>query len=118
MEICLNLKENTRSLLALDYLNEREEKNSYNYNSELSPLHRELISYVPQGDTLFSGTIEENLRYGKPNATLDEIIKATKKACAFDFIEELTDGFNTVIGENGLGISGGQAQRIAIARAF
>lgn len=116
--ICLNLKENTRSLLALDYLNEREEKNSYNYNSELSPLHRELISYVPQGDTLFSGTIEENLRYGKPNATLDEIIKATKKACAFDFIEELTDGFNTVIGENGLGISGGQAQRIAIARAF
>lgn len=116
--ICLNLKENTQSLLALDSLNEREEKNSYNYNSELSPLHRELISYVPQGDTLFSGTIEENLRYGKPNATLDEIIKATKKACAFDFIEELTDGFNTVIGENGLGISGGQAQRIAIARAF
>ncbi|MBI6026994.1 ABC transporter ATP-binding protein [Clostridium perfringens] len=116
--IYLNLKENTQFILALDSLNEREEKNSYNYNSELSPLHRELISYVPQGDTLFSGTIEENLRYGKPNATLDEIIKATKKACAFDFIEELTDGFNTVIGENGLGISGGQAQRIAIARAF
>ncbi|HBI7113802.1 TPA: ABC transporter ATP-binding protein, partial [Clostridium perfringens] len=116
--IYLNLKENTQSLLALDSLNEMQEKNSYNYNSELSTLHRELISYVPQGDTLFSGTIEENLRYGKPNATLDEIIKATKKACAFDFIEELTDGFNTVIGENGLGISGGQAQRIAIARAF
>ncbi|MGU8221455.1 ABC transporter ATP-binding protein [Clostridium perfringens] len=116
--IYLNLKENTQFILALDSLNEREEKNSCNYNIELSPLHRELISYVPQGDTLFSGTIEENLRYGKPNATLDEIIKATKKACAFDFIEELTDGFNTVIGENGLGISGGQAQRIAIARAF
>ncbi|EPB9414802.1 ABC transporter ATP-binding protein, partial [Clostridium perfringens] len=116
--IYLNLKENTQFILDLNSLYEGEEKNSCNYNIELSPLHRELISYVPQGDTLFSGTIEENLRYGKPNATLDEIIKATKKACAFNFIEELTDGFNTVIGENGLGISGGQAQRIAIARAF
>ncbi|MDZ4940884.1 ABC transporter ATP-binding protein [Clostridium perfringens] len=116
--IYLNLKENTQFILDLNSLYEGEEKNSCNYNIELSPLHRELISYVPQGDTLFSGTIEENLRYGKPNATLDEIIKATKKACAFDFIEELTDGFNTIIGENGLGISGGQAQRIAIARAF
>ncbi len=115
--VYLDFKENNASLLALDSLNEREGKSSYSYN-ELSPIHRKLISYVPQGDTLFSGTIEENLRYGKPNATLDEIIKATKKACAFDFIEELTDGFNTIIGENGLGISGGQAQRIAIARAF
>lgn len=118
--ISLNLKEDADSLLAIDSLSEKNENilNEYYYNKELEPIHRELISYVPQGDTLFSGTIEENLRHGKPNATLDEIIKATKKACAFDFIEELTDGFNTVIGENGLGISGGQAQRIAIARAF
>lgn len=119
--VSLSSNNYTDSLIAIDSLNEEyEEKKSrkYHYNEELAPLHRELISYVPQGDTLFSGTIEENLRHGKPNATLNEIIKATKKACAFDFIEELSEGFSTVIGENGLGISGGQAQRIAIARAF
>lgn len=114
--VYLNINEDTTPLLALDSLNEVNE--NILLEKDLAPIHRELISYVPQGDTLFSGTIEENLRHGKPNATLDEIIKATKKACAFDFIEELTDGFNTVIGENGLGISGGQAQRVAIARAF
>ncbi|MDZ4992168.1 ATP-binding cassette domain-containing protein [Clostridium perfringens] len=118
--VYFNLKEDTASLLAIDSLSEKNENilNEYYCKKELSPIHRELISYVPQGDTLFSGTIEENLRHGKPNATLAEIIKATKKACAFDFIEKLTEGFNTVIGENGIGISGGQAQRIAIARAF
>lgn len=114
--VYLNINEDTTPLLALDSLSEENE--NILLEEELAPIHRELISYVPQGDTLFSGTIEENLRHGKPNATFDEIIKATKKAYAFDFIEELTDGFNTVIGENGLGISGGQAQRIAIARAF
>ncbi|MDZ5254388.1 ABC transporter ATP-binding protein [Clostridium sp. LIBA-8841] len=118
--VSLSSSEYADSLIAIDSLKEEDENKSkeFYYRNELAPIHRELISYVPQGDTLFSGTIEENLRHGKPNATLDEIIKATKKACAFDFIEELTEGFNTVIGENGLGISGGQAQRIAIARAF
>lgn len=107
--------------LLLSLLNVDEGKiyiNEFNNLTELSAIHREFISYVPQGDTLFSGTIEENLRHGKPNASIEEIINATKKACAFDFIEELSDGFNTVIGENGLGLSGGQAQRLAIARAF
>ncbi|HHD2754177.1 TPA: ABC transporter ATP-binding protein [Clostridium perfringens] len=105
--------------IALDSLKEDDNLYSNTYiREQLNSNHRNLISYVPQGDTLFSGTIEENLRHGKPNATMNEIINATKKACAFDFINELAEGFSTKIGENGLGVSGGQAQRIAIARAF
>lgn len=105
--------------MTLDSLKEDDNLYSNTYiREQLNSNHRNLISYVPQGDTLFSGTIEENLRHGKPNATMNEIINATKKACAFDFINELTEGFSTKIGENGLGVSGGQAQRIAIARAF
>lgn len=105
--------------IALDSLKEDDNLYSNAYiREQLNSNHRNLISYVPQGDTLFSGTIEENLRHGKPNATMNEVINATKKACAFDFINELTEGFSTNIGENGLGISGGQSQRIAIARAF
>lgn len=80
--------------------------------------YRELISYVPQGNTLFSGSIRDNLKYGKPNASDDEIFQALKSACAFDFINDLEDGLDTMIGEKGLGISEGQAQRIAIARSF
>ncbi|MEG2018404.1 MAG: ABC transporter ATP-binding protein, partial [Clostridium sp.] len=80
--------------------------------------HRNLISYVPQGNTLFSGTIRDNLKYGNPDAS-DELIKeALKNACALDFVEELEDDLNTAIGERGVGISEGQAQRIAIARSF
>lgn len=105
--------------ISLDSLKEDDNLYSNTYiREQLNSNHRNLISYVPQGDTLFSGTIEENLRHGKPNATMNEIINATKKACAFDFINELAEGFSTKIGENGLGVSGGQAQRIAIARAF
>lgn len=88
------------------------------YKMELNINHRELISYVPQGNTLFSGTIEDNLRYGKYYATLDELKRATELACAFDFIDNLDDGFNTLIGEKGIGISEGQAQRLSIARAL
>ena len=79
---------------------------------------RNLISYVPQGNTLFSGTIRSNLLYGKPDATDDEIKEALTNACAIDFVNELEDGLDTMIGEKGVGISEGQAQRIAIARAF
>ena len=79
---------------------------------------RNLISYVPQGNTLFSGSIRSNLLYGKPDATDDEIITALTSACAIDFVNELEDGLDTMIGEKGVGISEGQAQRIAIARAF
>ncbi|MGG7078763.1 ABC transporter ATP-binding protein [Clostridium sardiniense] len=88
------------------------------YIENLNRNHRELISYVPQGNTLFSGTIMDNLKYGKADATTSEIEEATKSACALNFINDLKDGFNTLIKERGNGISEGQAQRISIARAF
>lgn len=80
--------------------------------------YRELISYVPQGNTLFSGSIRDNLKYGNPNASDDEIKAALSHACALDFVNELEDGLDTMIGEKGVGISEGQAQRISIARSF
>ena len=80
--------------------------------------HRQLISYVPQGNTLFSGTIRENIQFGTPEATEEQIIVAAKQAYAWDFIEKLELGLDTPIGEKGLGLSEGQAQRVAIARAF
>lgn len=79
---------------------------------------RGLFSYVPQGNFLFSGTIEENIRMLNKNASSESVIEAAKTACALDFIEALPDKFNTKIGEKGSGISEGQAQRIAIARAI
>jgi len=78
---------------------------------------RSLMGIVPQETIIFSGTVAENIAYGKPDATLEEIIEAAKVANAHEFIEELPDGYNTVVGEGGVGLSGGQAQRIAIARA-
>lgn len=79
---------------------------------------RGFISYVPQGNTLFSGTIRENVRMGKVDATEEEIIEALKMASAYGFVSELPQGIDTVIGEKGHGISEGQAQRVAIARAL
>lgn len=78
---------------------------------------RHLFSYVPQGNTLLSGTVADNMRMVKENASDDEIIEALKTACAWDFIEKMPDTIYTVIGERGKGLSEGQAQRIAIARA-
>lgn len=86
----------------------------YDINSSF----RNLISYVPQGNTLFSGTIIENLRIGNPDATEEEICQALKDACAFDFINELKDGLHSIVGERGIGLSEGQAQRLTIARAL
>lgn len=83
----------------------------------LSPLLRCNIVYVPQGNTLMSGTIKENLRLGKPDATDEEMRKALMKSCA-GFVMELPDGMDTVCSEKGGGLSEGQAQRIAIARAL
>ena len=94
------------------YLKENNKEDTFNRD------YRNLISYVPQGNTLFSGTIEDNLRYGNFEATEDEIYEALKNACALDFVNELEDGIKTVIGEKATGISEGQAQRIAIARSF
>lgn len=78
---------------------------------------RHLFAYVPQGNTILSGTIAENMRMVKEDATDEEIIEALKEACAWDFVEKLPDTINTNIGERGRGLSEGQAQRIAIARA-
>lgn len=89
-----------------------------NLVKEINRNYRELISYVPQGNTLFSGSIRDNLKYGNPNASDDEIKAALSNACAIDFVNELEDGLDTMIGEKGVGISEGQAQRIAIARSF
>ena len=85
--------------------------------SPLSPLHRCNFVYVPQGNTLLSGTLRENLQLGNPQATDEEMYKALKMACA-DFVEELPEGLNTHFSEQGGGLSEGQAQRIAIARAL
>ena len=78
---------------------------------------RHLFAYVPQGNTILSGTIAENLRMVKEEATDEEIIEALKIACAWDFVEKLPDTIHSSVGERGRGLSEGQAQRIAIARA-
>ena len=78
---------------------------------------RQFFSYVPQGNTIFSGTIADNLRLIKQDATDEEIIEALKIACAWDFVEKLPLGINSPVGEKGRGLSEGQSQRIAIARA-
>ncbi len=84
---------------------------------ELASLRRQ-IGIVFQETFLFSTTIRENIAYGKPEATMEEIERAARLAQAHDFILELPQGYDTVVGERGLGLSGGQKQRIAIARAL
>lgn len=84
----------------------------------LSPSTRKLFSYVPQGNTMLSGTIAENLRNVKQNATDEEIIEALKLACAWDFVKKLPEGINSMVLERGGGFSEGQAQRLSIARAL
>lgn len=84
----------------------------------MSPSTRKLFSYVPQGNTMFSGTIAENLRNVKPDATDEEIEEALKLACAWEFIEKLPNGIYSMVKERGGGFSEGQAQRISIARAL
>jgi ATP-binding cassette, subfamily B, multidrug efflux pump len=79
---------------------------------------RSQIGIVLQETTLFSGTIRENIAYGRPGASLDEVVDAARIAQAHDFIAELPDGYETLIGERGIGLSGGQRQRVAIARAL
>ncbi|MEZ7505575.1 ABC transporter ATP-binding protein [Flavobacterium sp. Arc2] len=90
-------------------------KNIYDY--ELEDL-RGNMSIVPQDVILFGGTIKENIAYGKPNATEEEILLAAKQANAFNFIEGFPEKFETIVGERGIKLSGGQRQRIAIARAL
>lgn len=89
--------------------------NVKDYN--LDELHSK-IGMVLQKNELFSGTIIENLRWGKPDATDDEIVQAAKAAEAHDFIMSFSDGYNTKLGRGGINLSGGQKQRICIARAL
>lgn len=79
---------------------------------------RSLFAYVPQGNTIFSGTIAENLRMVKEDASDEEIIEALRSACAYEFVSRLEGGINAKIGARGQGLSEGQCQRIAIARAL
>lgn len=83
-------------------------------NSDL----RKFFAYVPQGNTMFSGTIAENMRMVNEEATDEDVINALKTACAWDFVEQLPEGINSTLGERGRGLSEGQAQRISIARAL
>ncbi len=76
------------------------------------------FSFVFQNVYLFSDTIANNIRFGNPSASMDDVIAAAKKACCHDFIMELPDGYNTVVGEGGGTLSGGEKQRISIARAI
>ena len=79
---------------------------------------RSQIGMVQQDVYLFSGTIRENIAYGKPGASMDEITEAARRANIHDFIQELPDGYDTFVGERGARLSGGQKQRISIARVF
>ena len=79
---------------------------------------RSYIGIVQQDVYLFNGTVKENIAYGKPDATMEEIVEAARRADLLDFIETLPNGFETQVGERGARLSGGQKQRIAIARVF
>ena len=84
------------------------------------PLHvlRGNMAIVPQEVMLFGGTIEENIRYGKPDASRDEVVSAARQAACHEFIERFPEGYQTRVGDRGVKLSGGQRQRIAIARAL
>lgn len=79
---------------------------------------RDRISIVPQDSFLFSDTVETNLKYGKLDATQEELKEVVELSCAKEFVDELEDGYDTLIGERGVGLSGGQKQRLCIARAL
>lgn len=79
---------------------------------------RGLFAYVPQGNLLFSGTVRDNIRFIKEDATDEEVLRAAKIACADTFLDELPEGLDTPLGEGGRGLSEGQMQRIAVARAI
>ena len=89
-----------------------------NIELDVSPSTRSLFAYVPQDNTLFSGTVAENLRLTNPNATEEMMEEALKNACAYEFVSALPNGVHTRVGENGSRLSKGQIQRLALARAI
>lgn len=87
--------------------------------SELDPaIWRDLIAWLPQKPYLFNTSVLENIRLGRPTATLAEVETAARAACAHDFIQALPQGYQTIVGERSIRLSGGQIQRLALARAF
>lgn len=109
VQLIPRLYDATEGEILIDHINVR------NYN--LEELHAE-IGMVLQNNELFTGTILENLKWGKPDATSAEIIEATTIAQAHDFISSFSDEYNTILGRGGINLSGGQKQRICIARAL
>lgn len=116
------LGKTTTLKLLLGLIHPRRGQVTVTYGEEetetVSATTRRLFSYIPQENTLFSGTVAENLRLMRPDATDAEVIRALKAACAWDFVQVLPDGINTDGGENGQRFSEGQKQRISIARAI
>lgn len=109
----------TKLLLRLSDIQEgRIEIDGQNIADATQQSLRRRIAYVPQESLLFHRSVAENIAYGKPDATIDEIREAARRANALEFIERLPQGFDTVTGERGVKLSGGQRQRIAIARAM
>ena len=107
--------------IMLGLLNANSGEITLNSNDEKLPVGtaiRGAVSYVPQGNLIFSGTVRENIAFAKPNATEEEIALASRLSCADEFIKDLPDKTDTVIGERGFGLSEGQVQRLAIARAI
>ena len=94
-----------------------ELSDGYGQAQEMNAALRGFFSYVPQGNTLVSGTIADNLHMVKPQASDEEIEAALKTACAWEFVSRMEKGIDSSVGEHGHGLSEGQAQRIAIARA-
>jgi ATP-binding cassette subfamily B protein len=90
----------------------------FNIDDLNTTAYRQNIAIVPQEVMLFGGTIRENIAYGKPGATEEEVIEAAKQSNCWEFIQSFPDGLETVVGERGVKLSGGQRQRVAIARAI
>ncbi len=109
-----------RLLLGLVYPREGEAviRDYDGSETAISAATRGAFSYVPQGNTIFAGTIADNLRMVAPDATEDEMIEALKTACAWDFVSGLPDGIHSATGELGRGLSEGQSQRLSVARAL
>ncbi len=113
-------KSSLTSLIARFYEAQKGEVlvDGHNVNSVTQQSLRRQIGIVPQDPFLFSGTVEDNIRYGHPEASHEEVIKATEAAGAYDFITRLQRGLNTQVGERGGNLSAGQRQLVCLARAI
>lgn len=109
LSLLLRFRDPTAGMVSLDGVDLRRLR-----TSDL----RRHVGFVPQETLLFSGSVADNLRYARPDATMDEVVAAARAADAHDFILDLPEGYDTLVGERGVKLSGGQRQRVAIARAL